>query len=188
MDALTASGRQRVRQLPQKELRARQLSRLNDLLKIILPHNRFYAEKLAAVTLPLETWDDLCGLPFTFKEELKGAAIPTHADGSEFAANLTWPVERYVRFHQTSGTHGRPMPVLDTREDWEWWLATWQYVLDGAGITPQDRVLFPFSFGPFIGFWSAFEACLARGCLAIPSGGMSTLARLELIRTSKATV
>jgi phenylacetate-CoA ligase len=105
----------------------------------------------------------------------------------DFAANLTWPVEKYVRFHQTSGTQGRPMPVLDTAEDWEWWLQTWQYVLDAAEITPDDRVLFPFSFGPFIGFWSAFEACLARGCLVIPSGGMKTLARLELIRTSRAT-
>ena len=183
MGSYSASERQQIRQLPREELRARQLDRLNKLLATILPHNRFYVEKLAAVHLPLTSWDDLCRLPFTFKEELKGSPL-----GGEFAANLTWPVERYVRFHQTSGTQGRPMPVLDTAEDWEWWLSTWQYVLDAADITPDDRVLFPFSFGPFIGFWSAFEACLARGCLVIPSGGMKTLARLELIRTSRATV
>jgi len=177
------SQRQQVRELPREELRKRQLSRLNELLAKILPHNRFYAEKLAAVSSPLKTWDNLSRLPFTFKDELKGSLL-----GGDFAANLTWPLEKYVRFHQTSGTQGRPMPVLDTVEDWEWWLDTWQYVLDAAEITAQDRVLFPFSFGPFIGFWSAFEACLARGCLVIPSGGMRTLARLELIRTSKATV
>lgn len=184
MDSSTSSTeRQRIRQLSREDLRKRQLARLNELLAKILPHNRFYAEKLAAVNQPLKSWDDLARLPFTFKEELKGSPL-----GGDFAANLTWPLDRYVRFHQTSGTQGRPMPVLDTAEDWEWWLATWQYVLDAAGITPADRVLFPFSFGPFIGFWSAFEACLARGCLVIPSGGMKTLARLELIRTSRATV
>jgi phenylacetate-CoA ligase len=183
MDPQTALQRQHLRQLPRQELRAKQLSRLNELLTKILPHNRFYAEKLAAVSWPLKSWDDLAHLPFTFKEELKGSPL-----SGDFAANLTWPLDRYVRFHQTSGTQGRPMPVLDTAEDWEWWLATWQYVLDAAEITPADRVLFPFSFGPFIGFWSAFEACRARGCLVIPSGGMKTLARLELIRTSKATV
>jgi phenylacetate-CoA ligase len=177
------SERQHFRQLPREELRGRQLARLNELLEKILPHNRFYAEKLSAANRPLSSWEDLSRLPFTFKEELKGSPL-----GGEFSANLTWPVEQYVRFHQTSGTHGRPMPVLDTAEDWEWWLATWQYVLDAAEITAQDRVLFPFSFGPFIGFWSAFEACLARRCLVIPSGGMKTWARLELIRTSRATV
>ena len=206
MEPSTYEQRQSIRQLPSEELRGRQLVKLNELLAKILPHNRFYAEKLAAANLPLTSWEDLCRLPFTFKEELKGgreslAAVCVghgessdakdsrpRAAGHEFAANLTWPVERYVRFHQTSGTQGRPMPVLDTAEDWQWWLSTWQYVLDAAEVTPADRVLFPFSFGPFIGFWSAFEACLARGCLAIPSGGMKTLARLELIRTTRATV
>ena len=183
MEPSSYDQRQSIRQLPREELRNRQLAKLNELLAKILPHNRFYAEKLAAANLPLTSWEDLCRLPFTFKEELKGSPL-----GGEFAANLTWPVERYVRVHQTSGTQGRPMPVLDTAEDWEWWLSTWQYVLDAAEITAADRVLFPFSFGPFIGFWSAFEACLARGCLAIPSGGMKTLARLELIRTTRATV
>ena len=45
-----------------------------------------------------------------------------------------------------------------------------------------------FSFGPFIGFWSANDALVARGAMVIPAGGLSTLARLELIQTSGATV
>src|SRR5258705_8615963 len=98
MGSSSASERQQIRQLSREELRSQQFARLNELLATILPHNRFYAEKLAAVNLPLNSWDDLGKLPFTFKEELKGKPL-----GGEFAANLTWPVERYVRFHQTSG-------------------------------------------------------------------------------------
>ena len=45
-----------------------------------------------------------------------------------------------------------------------------------------------FSFGPFIGFWSAFDAVCARGALCIPSGGLSTLGRLELIQSTAANV
>ena len=75
--------------------------------------------------------------------------------------------------------------VLDTAEDWQWWIECWQYVLDAADIQPQDCCLMAFSFGPFIGFWSAFEAAAARGCLVVPGGGMNTLARLELMRTSQ---
>jgi phenylacetate-CoA ligase len=61
-------------------------------------------------------------------------------------------------------------------------------VLDACQIESSDRILMAFSFGPFIGFWSAHDACLKRDCLVIPSGGMSTVARLELIRTAQPTV
>ena len=45
-----------------------------------------------------------------------------------------------------------------------------------------------FSFGPFIGFWSAFDSTVARGALVAPTGGMTSLARLEIIRSTKATL
>jgi phenylacetate-CoA ligase len=44
-----------------------------------------------------------------------------------------------------------------------------------------------FSFGPFIGFWSAFDALVARGALVIPGGGLNSLGRIELIRSIGAT-
>ncbi|MCI0357870.1 MAG: phenylacetate--CoA ligase family protein [Planctomycetaceae bacterium] len=179
----TLQDRRRLEQLPREELSRHQLARLNDLLAEVVPHNRFYAEKLAQVELPLASLADLASIPFTFKEELV-----TAPSAGEFAANLTYPLARYVRYHHTSGTRGRPMPVLDTAEDWQWWIETWQFVLDAAEVGPEDRVFLAFSFGPFIGFWSAHDAAIARGALAIPGGGMSTLARLELIRRTRATV
>jgi phenylacetate-CoA ligase len=121
--------------------------------------------------------------PFTFKEGLQPVA------GTEpWASNLTFPQSDYLRFHQTSGTRGRPMAVLDTAEDWQWWLECWQYVFDAAAIQPEDCCLMAFSFGPFIGFWSAFDAAVARGCLVVPTGGLPTLARLELLRSVRASV
>jgi phenylacetate-CoA ligase len=122
-------------------------------------------------------------LPFTFKDELNGASHE-----GDFAANLTYPIERYVRFHRTSGTRGRPLVVLDTDEDWQWWVDNWQFVLDAAEVQAGDRALMAFSYGPFIGFWSAGDAITARGALMIPGGGTSTAGRLELLRSSRATV
>ncbi|HEX4130217.1 MAG TPA: AMP-binding protein [Pirellulales bacterium] len=175
--------RQRLASLDPEALDAEQLRRLNDLLARLLPANRFYAEKLADVELPLRSLDELAALPYTFKEELLGPG-----GTSVLPANLTFARDRYVRFHQTSGTHGRPLAVLDTADDWAWWIDCWQYVLDAAEITADDTVAMAFSFGPFVGFWSAFDAAAARGCLMIPLGGMNTLVRLELIRSSQATV
>jgi len=167
-------------------LEAAKLARLRELLRTILPHNRFYAEKLGRV-LPqpddLATLADLAGLPFTFKEELVAAAA---AAGRP--ANLTWPVDRYVRFHQTSGTHGRPLFVFDTADDWKWWMDCWRLVMERAGVGPGDRVLVASSFGPYVGFWSAFEGAVHAGAMAIPSGGVSSGGRLELLRSLDATV
>ena len=180
---ITPQDRQRLQQLPREELERHQLARLNELLHEILPNNRFYGEKLARVDcIPLTSHADLAQLPFTFKEELVAGA-----PGGEPAVNLTYPLDRYVRYHQTSGTRGRPLAVLDTALDWQWWLDCWQFVFDAAEIGPEDRAVLAFSFGPFIGFWSAHDAASARGAMVIPTGGMNTLARVELIRRTRAT-
>jgi len=158
------------------------LDRLRRLLAEILPANRFYAGKLARVSSALGSLGDLEAWPFTYKEEL----VAESRGGSP--ANLTWPVDRYVRFHQTSGTHGRPLPVFDTAADWRWWMDCWREILDRGGVQAGDRVLVASSFGPYAGFWSAFDAAVDRGAMAVPTGGMPSLARLELARTLGATV
>lgn len=180
---MTYQQRRQLEQLEAGELAQHQLGLLNSLLEKILPANTFYANKLAQVKTPITGLDELVELPFTYKDELAGS------ESSEgFASNLTYPVSRYSRLHRTSGTRGRPMIVLDTEEDWDWWMHTWQFVLDSAEIVPEDRVVMAFSFGPFIGFWSAFDAVVTRGAMVAPTGGMNTLARLELLRGVGATV
>lgn len=176
------SDREELRRMPRERLRVHQLEKLNRLLDAILPKNRFYAAKFDGLPRRLERLEQLEQFPLTTKDELLGET-PTG-----LARHLTFDVERYSRYHRTSGTKGHPMAILDTADDWRWWIGTWQYVLDAAGIGERDRVLMAFSFGPFIGFWSAHDAVVARGALAIPTGGMSSLARLQLIQSIGATV
>jgi phenylacetate-CoA ligase len=165
-------------------LDAFKLDRLRRLLREVLPRNAFYAAKLAHVNVArVATLDELADWPFTFKEELVEAAGQGGLPG-----NLTWPAERYVRFHQTSGTHGRPLPVFDTADDWAWWMECWGQILDRGAVAAGDRVLVASSFGPYAGFWSGFDAAVARGALTIPTGGMTSLARLQLARSLAATV
>ena len=158
--ATRRNERRRLEQLPREELARHQLARLNELLREIVPHNRFYAEKFARVDA---TAADVARPAWPASLHVQGRAGRLRRTASEFAANLTYPLERYVRYHHTSGTRGRPMPVLDTAEDWQWWIECWQFVLDAAEVGPEDRALLAFSFGPFIGFWSAHDALVARG-------------------------
>ena len=175
--------RRRLELLEPAALERHQLSRLNALLDRILPVNRYYAERLGGIARPIATLDQLAELPYTYKEGLLGSKKP-----GDLAGNLTYPREQYVRYHQTSGTRGRPLVVLDTAEDWTWWIDCWQSIYDAGDVTPADCVMMAFSFGPFVGFWSAYDAAVARGCLTVPGGGMNTVARLELMRTCGATV
>lgn len=183
MNAITQKDRQRLMNLGGEALAAYQVSRLNQVFQNVLPANRFYATKFSGLETQLQSLDDLEALPFTFKEELVEQAVET-----KFSANLTWPPEKYSRLHRTSGTRGRPLIVLDTTEDWQWWMNCWEYVLDAANLQSDDRVLMAFSFGPFIGFWSAYDAVIQRGALCAPAGGLSTLARIDLLNTIEATI
>src|SRR5438270_925295 len=64
----------------------------------------------------------------------------------------------------------------------------WDQIFDITGVGSGDRLFFPFSFGPFLGFWTAFEAASRRGLWCLPGGGMSSAARLRFLLDHAATV
>jgi phenylacetate-CoA ligase len=164
------------------ELRAFQLDRLNQILPVIQAQNPFWKTRLKHLKLPLTSWEPWESIPFTSKEDLSAVAA------DDPTSLLTFPYKQYTRIHRTSGTRGSPICVLDTQDDWQWWARSWQYTLDAAHVTSEDRAALAFSFGPFIGFWSAHEALSQRGTLLIPTGGMSSPARLEFFESAKPTI
>ena len=156
-----------------------QTERLRTLLAEILPRNRFYAAKFAGAPIRPETISlaDLEQLPFTTKQELC-ADQDAHPP---FGRVLTYPPDRYSRMHQTSGTSGRPLRWLDTPESWDWLLGCWEAIYRIIGLRAGDRLFFAFSFGPFLGFWTAFDAASRLGYLCLAGGGMSSVARLHFL-------
>src|SRR2546429_5666277 len=64
----------------------------------------------------------------------------------------------------------------------------WMEFLRAAGLRAGDRIFVAFSFGPFIGFWMAFESASRLGCLAVPGGGLSSAARVRAILDNGITV
>lgn len=153
-----------------------QRRKLATMLGQVLAANRFYREKFSRTSFNPLT-DSLEKLPFTTRKELE----QTQVEQPPYGANLTFPVDQYCRFHQTSGSSGRPMRWLDTTDSWDWFKRCWGYIFTSARVERRERIMFPFSFGPFIGFWAAFESAVALGNLALPAGGMTTSARLRLL-------
>ena len=178
---MTSFYDERLETLPAEALRAHQWARLACLAREVSPSNPFIARKWKAAGVSaaqdLRGWEDWARLPFTRKHEL----VEDQAAHPPFGSNLTYPVARYVRVHQTSGTTGAPLRWLDTQEAWDWWLRCWGFVLRGAGLGPGDRIFFPFSFGLFVGFWAGFEGARALGAMAIPGGGQDSAQRLSAL-------
>jgi phenylacetate-CoA ligase len=171
---------------PIPELRAAQVRRVRELLAAILPANRFYARKFAGINpFDIRTPDDFAGLPTTSKAELAA----DQAEHPLYGSALTYPLERYCRLHQTSGTStGHPLRWLDCPDSWEWLLGCWRVSFPFMDLSPRDKIFFPFSFGPFLGFWSAFEAATRAGFLCIPGGGMTSTARLHFLVEHECTI
>ena len=148
--------------LPRQQLAALQLGKLQAMMAELWGRNGFYTAKWKAAGVTpddIRGIDDLARLPFTKKGEL----MDDQAANGPFGTNLTYPVEAYVRMHQTSGTTGVPLKVMDTHESWDWWGRCWGHVLAGAGVTSSDRLFMAFAFGPFIGFWAAVEGARKIG-------------------------
>ncbi len=173
---------------PSREsIEAKQLSALRAMMQTLIPDNRFYSQRLSSAGLSsdLTSLDEFFQrMPFTTKQDV----VEDQRAHPPFGSNLTFPVERYTRFSQTSGTTGSSLRWLDTTEGWEWMVGNWVEVLGNAGVGPHDRVFFAFSFGPFLGFWTAFEAGVRLGSLCLPGGGMSSTARLRAILDNRVTV
>jgi len=160
---------------------ADQFEKLRRLLSA-LETNPFYRERIPRDVASLDDFFE--HVPFTFKRDL----IADQIAHTPYGSNLTFPIDRYTRFSQTNGTTGRPLRWLDTPESWEWMIGNWSRVFEAAGVSAGERIFFAFSFGPFLGFWVAFDAASRIGCLAIPGGGMRSDARLHAILDNRATV
>jgi phenylacetate-CoA ligase len=165
-----------------------QIEKLRALLAELTPGNRFYTKRFAADGVvvgeiaSLEAFSQRVG--FTHKQDL----VLDQAAHPPYGTNHTYAPERYTRFCQTSGTTARPLVILDTPESWEWMLGNWGAIYRAAGLVPGDRIYFAFSFGPFLGFWTAFDSAARGGYLGIPGGGLGSVARVRAMIQHRATV
>ena len=146
--------------------------------------NRFQSARLAGLGEITSLDDFTARVPFTTKADL----VADQAANPPYGSNLTFPLKRYTYFSRTSGTTAQPLTILDTPESWDWMLGNWERIYREAGIAPGDRLYFAFSFGPFLGFWTAFEGAAKLGCLCIPGGGVSSVVRIGAILQHRAEV
>ena len=141
-------------------------------------HNPFYRAKWMAAGFDRPpTLDDLRDLPFTTKDELAAdQEVTTFALGHQ---------PHLSRSIATSGSTALREPPANPsagstrRRAGSGSSTAGSRSMRAPASAPADRVFTAFGFGPFIGFWTAFEAAQQLGCLVMPGGHLSTEQRLR---------
>jgi len=160
---------------------ASRLGRLQGLLDEVARTNALQRERLRGVHV--HSLEDLREIRPIDKREL----LRDQQAHPPFGRNLTYPLERYVHLHQTSGSSGVTLRVLDTAEDWDWWTRCLADVFTAAGVGRSDLVALAYSFGPYIHFWATYAGAGAVGANRVALGGMDSIQRLQTIREYRAT-
>jgi phenylacetate-CoA ligase len=177
----------RLERASRATMRRLQAERLDRQVRHAHRHSPFYRRLFAAARITpssIRGLDDLARLPFTTKDQLKEnqATLPPWGDV------LAVPFADVLRIHMTSATTGRPLAFLDTAEDWHGFYHSYARSLYAFGVRAPDMVMAAFSYGPWIGYWSGFQAAQDLGCLVFPVGGLSTDQRLDALLTYPITV
>lgn len=172
---------------PRERIQEAQFKRLKSLLEMAYKDNPFYRKKFTEHGVSPEdirSMDDITKLPYLYKREIQDDQLAN----PPFGTNLVGGLENYVRYHQTTGTTGKPVRWLETKETWNWRGRCAAMSLCGSGITAKDIIFFPFAFGPHVAYWGIWEGVWQIGALAIAGGGWSTLQRIKCLFENQVTV
>jgi phenylacetate-CoA ligase len=125
----------------------------------------FYARKWreAGAGSSFVSLADLSQLPFTTKDELRGAI----EEDRPFGSNLCVEPDQVKRVYQTSGTTGSPSVLALTRGDMETWTVMGTRSYYATGIHEHSSVLTTFGAGPFVAGHTHF-VLLRIGSRSVP--------------------
>jgi phenylacetate-CoA ligase len=168
--------------LSRPEMEQLQLARLRACVERVAQSVPFYREKLTqagVVAASIRALDDLAGLPFTTKQDLRD-----HYPFGLFAV----PIEQIVRFHASSGTTGKLTVVGYTRADLELWAGMIARALAAAGVTAADIVHNAYGYGLFTGGFGFHDGATRIGAAVIPVSGGNTRRQVQIMQDFGSTI
>jgi phenylacetate-CoA ligase len=125
-----------------------------------------------------KSFEDLRHLPITRKSDYVAGLAEDPPFGTMRAVDLS----EAVRVHFSSGTTGRPSPVLWSKRDIERWADLYARYLYAQGLRAGDVFQCMFNYSWFVGGLGATLAAQHIGALVIPGGSVDTKRQIETIR------
>jgi phenylacetate-CoA ligase len=159
-------------------------------LAYLLDRSPLYRDKLGAAGIASAAdaggLDQIAGLPFTEKPELKATVTADNPIG----AHLCAAPDEIVRIYSTSGTTGTPSYIPLTAGDVENWLTGSARSYAASGIEAGQRIVSTYNAGPFVA-GAALAAFERLGLCHIPVGTGNTerlLLAIQLLRPEAAVL
>ena len=171
-----------VESISRDEMAALQAARLRNCVAHAGLNVAMYRERLAAAGIgpgDVRTVDDLAGLPFTVKQDLRD-----HYPYGLFAV----PLSEVVRLHASSGTTGKMTVVGYTANDIAVWADLAARALTIAGADRNDVIHVGYGYGLFTGGLGLHYGGERLGATVVPASAGNTRRQIELLQDFGATV
>lgn len=163
------------------ELKQLQLERLESTLNRVYLNVPFYRKKFDEMNIDIDSirsFDDLCRLPFTTKDDLRN-----NYPYGLFAV----PLREVIRIHASSGTTGMSTVVGYTKNDIKTWSNLVARTLTAGGVTKDDVVQIAFGYGLFTGGFGLHYGAERIGASVIPMSSGNTARQVKIMQDFKTT-
>jgi phenylacetate-CoA ligase len=167
--------------MSREQLREIQSRRLVKMVDYVYHNTPFYRKKFQEMGLEptdIQGIDDLQKLPFTQKTDLR--------DNYPFGFAAV-PMSQIVRIHASSGTTGKPVVALYTRNDLSTWTESLSRAFSSFGIGREDIVQIAYGYGLFTGGLGAHAGATNVGASVIPMSSGNTKKQITLMHDFGAT-
>jgi phenylacetate-CoA ligase len=111
----------------------------------------------------------------------KAEVLEAQAVRPPFGDALAVPDDFFLHRFQTSGSTGVPLHIPLTYYSSLAWGESWVYLFWAAGLRPAHTFYFPFHWGIFAAFWSAYMAVRRLGGTVVSGGGLDSKGRINQI-------
>lgn len=163
------------------QLREVQGRRLKKMVDYVYHNTPFYRKKFQEMGLlpdDIQGIDDIVKLPFTNKLDLR--------DNYPFGFAAV-PMSQIVRIHASSGTTGKPVVALYTRNDLAQWTEALSRAFSAYGADRNDIFQIAYGYGLFTGGLGAHYGATNIGASVIPISSGNTQKQITLMHDFGAT-
>ena len=165
-----------------EDARRVQDGRLREQVEYLAARSAFYRDKCGPDLERVRGVDDLVGLPFTEKQELRDSLTAHPPLGSHVAA----PDDEIVQIQASSGTTGSPSYVGLTADDIGTWSELGARTLYANGFRPGMRMLHGFGMSKgFVGGLPLVQIAQHMGIVDIPIGAEAGVERLLRVQADQ---
>lgn len=168
--------------MPVEELRKFQLEKLQETVKWVYDRVPFYKRKFDEMKVKpedIKSLQDISKLPFTVKNDLR--------DNYPFGLCAV-PMKEVIRIHASSGTTGKPITGLYTRDDIDQWTECMARNIWSAGVREDDIVQNAYGHGLFTGGIGFHQGATRIGATVVPTGVGMTERQITIMKDFGSTV